>query len=102
ESKSDGEADRLARSGFGMFEEEFNRFAGRELADLAVGGAAEELSRVAQRLEQRAQDAAQGEEVLQRRRAELSAGMEQSRVRIEAFAGRTMKEELAQETGELL
>ncbi|WP_339273163.1 dynamin family protein [Paenibacillus sp. FSL W8-0426] len=102
ESKSDGDADRLARSGFGTFEEEFNRFAGRELADLAVGGAAEELSRVAQRLEQRAQDAAQGEEVLQRRRAELSAGMEQSRVRIEAFAGRTMKEELAQETGELL
>lgn len=102
ESKSDGDTDRLARSGFGTFEEEFNRFAGRELADLAVGGAAEELSRVAQRLEQRAQDAAQGEEVLQRRRAELSAGMEQSRVRIEAFAGRTMKEELAQETGELL
>ncbi|MCM3207795.1 dynamin family protein [Paenibacillus illinoisensis] len=102
ESKSTGDADMLEQSGFIRFEEEFNRFAGTELADLAVGGAAEELSRVIQRLDQRAHDAVQGEEVLQQRRQELHAVMDQSLVRIRTLAERSMREELAQETAELL
>ena len=56
----DGNVDRLQQSGFIRFEEEFNQFAGKELADLAVGGASEEMVRVIQRLKQRAEDAAQG------------------------------------------
>ncbi|MGF9699219.1 dynamin family protein [Paenibacillus sp. MABNR03] len=102
EGKRAGDENMLEQSGFIRFEEEFNRFAGTELADLAVGGAAEELSRVVQRLDQRAHDAVQGEEVLQQRRQELHAIMDQSLARIRTLSERSMKEELAQETAELL
>ncbi|MEI2280252.1 dynamin family protein [Paenibacillus polysaccharolyticus] len=102
EGKMDGNVDRLQQSGFMRFEEEFNQFAGKELADLAVGGASEELARVIQRLKQRAEDAAQGEETLRQRRDELGTISEQSRLRIERLAQRSMKDELSQETNELL
>ncbi|KQY87824.1 hypothetical protein ASD24_08325 [Paenibacillus sp. Root52] len=102
DGKSTGNAELLQQSGFTRFEEEFNRFAGRELADLAVHGAAEELTRVVQRLKQRAEDAVQGEEVLEQRRLELNAIMDQSVGRIRTLSERSMKEELTQETGELL
>ncbi|WP_366295238.1 dynamin family protein [Paenibacillus sp. AN1007] len=102
EGKMEGSADLLQQSGFIRFEEEFNRFAGRELADLAVGGASDEMARVIQRLTQRAADAAQGEETLRRRRDELGMISDQSRLRIERLAQRSMKEELSQETNELL
>ncbi|MGP3784899.1 dynamin family protein [Paenibacillus sp. 1A_MP2] len=60
EGKTANDATLLEQSGFIQFEEEFNRFAGRELADLAVGGASEEIARVIKRLKTRAEDAAQG------------------------------------------
>lgn len=102
EGKMEGNADLLQQSGFIRFEEEFNRFAGKELADLAVGGASEELARVIQRLKQRAEDAAQGEETLRKRRNELETISGQSRERIQRLAQRAMRDELAQETNELL
>ncbi|PZT54459.1 dynamin family protein [Paenibacillus silvae] len=102
EGKMDGNADLLQQSGFIRFEEEFNRFAGKELADLAVGGASEELARVIQRLNRRAEDAAQGEEKLRERRNELETISGQSRERIQRLAQRAMKDELTQETNELL
>lgn len=60
EGKTGNDATLLEQSGFIRFEEEFNRFAGSELADLAVGGASEEIARVIKRLKTRAEDAAQG------------------------------------------
>ncbi|WP_181151094.1 dynamin family protein [Paenibacillus sp. PCH8] len=102
EGKMSGDTNMLEQSGFIRFEEEFNRFAGKELADLAVGGASEEMARVIQRLKKRAEDAAQGEESLQRRRDELETIQGQSRQRIQRLADRSMKEELSQETAELL
>lgn len=102
EGKTGNDAKLLEQSGFIQFEEEFNRFAGRELADLAVGGASEEIVRVMKRLKTRAEDAAQGEEVLQRRRDELGSIQEQSLQRVHLLAKRSMKAELAQETAELL
>lgn len=102
EGKMAGDSKLLEQSGFIRFEEEFNQFAGRELADLAVGGASEEMARVIQRLKKRAEDAAQGEEALQQRRNELETIQGQSRLRIQQLAARSMKEELSQETAELL
>lgn len=102
EGKMAGDSKLLEQSGFIRFEEEFNQFAGRELADLAVGGASEEMARVIQRLKKRAEDAAQGEEALQQRRDELGTIQGQSRQRIQQLAARSMKEELSQETAELL
>ncbi|NEU62066.1 dynamin family protein [Paenibacillus sp. ALJ109b] len=102
EGKTGNDATLLEQSGFIQFEEEFNRFAGSELADLAVGGASEEIARVIKRVKTRAEDAAQGEEVLQRRRDELGSIQEQSLQRVHLLAERSMKAELAQETAELL
>ncbi|WP_174532167.1 dynamin family protein, partial [Paenibacillus pabuli] len=102
EGKTANDVTLLEQSGFIQFEEEFNRFAGKELADLAVGGASEEIARVIKRLKTRAEDAAQGEEVLQRRREELGSIQDQSLQRVHLLAERSMKAELAQETAELL
>lgn len=101
-AKQTGNEEELENSGFYRFEQAFSKFAGEELADIALLEAKKDIESARKRVEQWIKDAREGAEAREHRKAELKNALELGEKLLLSFAEQSKDHEIAQETHELI
>lgn len=102
DAKQTGNEDKLTESGFTEFEQAFSTFAGEELLNIALHEANKDIHIARKRVEQWVQDARQGAEAREIRKAELDKALAQGEKLLQLLSNQSKDHEIAQETHELI